>query len=983
MGSATNNNLRSTPVEASRSEAEDENAKPAVNQVHDNPAQLFDYLSLEKAKLKEASAQFKAFSKPKNQAEFTHISRQNEAMIALNRAKIASFESFLIHQKKLQTDFATRIKQLQEFPSTTTQEVNLQDKLRKITQLNEINQKNIDLITDNLVFSARYQELLLSEKKDIELWKSEIEMQEYLNNIHNQQVVLKEAWQKLIENSLKLEQRLNSDSTFNARYLLEARILLNNQLINLNQYKRSELNLQKKLAKADFALLQNPDIRTLETVADIYKSSIGQLSDMEQALKKTRIVLKNAGPHIADLKLRQQFDTLIKIISARISAVTIQEQTLQEDLENHELALKKQLSVRKNLSEYKLDIWPTIFQQLSQMPMLFFNYLQSLFFKTWDNFTGKGSFSAVFFGFLFILSTIAFFAFNIFLKHIIQDKTRSRLSAHLYDGALLILYRNWPLLSLMGILWILFALNQVPYVNYQLLSNLFFVGLTCRTIIIMARLSLMERLQDSSGQDVYLYYRIRRLLLIGGWVSALMVISHELPLSILLQDIFDRLFMLFLVAVSVFTWLSRGVIRHILRPVWESKKPYFRNAMMLLLILTPLTLFTTAVIGLIGYINLAWTMSRYQVQVLLLITAFVLIRGLLFDALELLSEWMISRLKNGWLWIEIVLKPLDKIARLCLLLFSLFVLSRLFETETESWLIKLISQWGEYPFLNISGIHVTGISVVKFLILSAVLVWASKWTREFCFRWLYRNTSDAGIRNSISVFTQYALILVGTIVALQVLGFDFSGMEMVVGGLAVGMGFGLRDFASNVVGGLMLLIERPVREGDLITLGNFEGKVSHIGIRSMRVSSWDNMEVLIPNAETFNKPFTNWTLQDGIIRTVIPIKVSRLDDPVMVQQLILDVLAIIPEIVAEPPTQVFLKQIDEALIEFEVRYFIDVELNTLFEVRSKVLFAIMAQFKACRIRAPIPPIHVELKESKPAHVTHQTKINTSKEPSGT
>ena len=112
------------------------------------------------------------------------------------------------------------------------------------------------------------------------------------------------------------------------------------------------------------------------------------------------------------------------------------------------------------------------------------------------------------------------------------------------------------------------------------------------------------------------------------------------------------------------------------------------------------------------------------------------------------------------------------------------------------------------------------------------------------------------------------------------------------------MGFGLRDFASNIVGGIMLLIERPVSEGDLITIGEYEGRVAHIGIRSMRVSSWDNMEVLIPNAETFNKPFTNWTHQDSIVRTVVPIKVSRSDDPVMIQQLILDVLAIIPEIVA-------------------------------------------------------------------------------------
>ncbi len=185
-------------------------------------------------------------------------------------------------------------------------------------------------------------------------------------------------------------------------------------------------------------------------------------------------------------------------------------------------------------------------------------------------------------------------------------------------------------------------------------------------------------------------------------------------------------------------------------------------------------------------------------------------------------------------------------------------------------------------------------------------------------------------------------------------------MGIILGGLAVGMGFGLRDFASNIVGGLMLLIERPVREGDLITLGEYEGRVAHIGIRSMRILSWDHMDVMIPNAETFNKPVTNWTHQNGVVRTVLPIKVSRSDDPNLVQQLILDVLEIIPEVLSTPETQVYLKQIDEALLEFDVRYFINIQLNTRFMIRSKVLFAIMAQFKAAGIEAPIPPMRVEL-----------------------
>ncbi len=158
----------------------------------------------------------------------------------------------------------------------------------------------------------------------------------------------------------------------------------------------------------------------------------------------------------------------------------------------------------------------------------------------------------------------------------------------------------------------------------------------------------------------------------------------------------------------------------------------------------------------------------------------------------------------------------------------------------------------------------------------------------------------------------------------------------------------------------MLLIERPVREGDLISLGEYEGKVAHIGIRSMRLSTWDNMEVLIPNAETFNKPFTNWTHQDSIVRTVVPIKVNRQDEPHKIQELILTVLDMIPEVLINPPPQVLLTQIDEGLISFEVRYFVNVAIYTRVEVRSKVLLAIYDQFKAAGIKPPIPPLAVEI-----------------------
>ncbi|MBA2656076.1 MAG: mechanosensitive ion channel [Tatlockia sp.] len=929
-----------------------------------NASKLIEYLVQEKNNLAQALNEAKLLSAPGNLEEYSKRMQEQRAMLVLNQAKIASFESFLVNQKKQQQDFNLRLKRLQQKPIFDVTQISAQERISQLNTLSEINKKTIALINENLVLSNQFQTALVIQNQQLDLWKAKNELAVQLTKLHNQDDKLRDSLDKFYENSIKLQQeaKINDSSTHN--FNLEAKLLLNNQLINLTQLRLVEIDLQKKQVKADFLLQKSPDIRTLQAVTETYKNTINQLSDLEQSLKKMSSLLSGSRLQLTDVNLKQQFASLLSIVKSRMVEITIQEQTLQEDLENHELELKKQLSVRQSLSEFRLDSWPTIIEQTYGIPGQLYNYAKALVFKVKENYLWQDLFPAVMMWLTLGFTVLFSFGLHKVLKGLTRDKERSRLSGHLYDGALTLICRNLPHLTVATLVILSLYLNHVPFANYQLLLNLMVVWLTFRLLILTASLALLERVSDSSGYDVSLFYRLKWLFLVGGWTTALMVISNELPLSSLLQDIFSRLFMLFLVSVSMVLWRSREVISHLINPILVTKKRYLRNAIILLVVLIPLTLFTTAIIGLIGYINLAWTMSRYQAQILIIITAYVLIRGMIFDALELFSEWLISATANGWLWIEIFLKPLDKICRVLLFLGSIIVLFQLFGWNSDAVMLDRMQEYAEYPLVNMSGIHITAISMIEFFILSSVFIWISKWTREFCYRRLYRDARDAGVRNSLSVFTQYAVILIGGFIALRALGLDFSGLSMVIGGLAVGMGFGLRDFASNIVGGLMLLIERPVREGDLITIGAHEGRVAHIGIRSMRVSSWDNMEVLIPNAETLNKPFTNWTHQDSIVRTVVPIKVSRADDPAMIQQLICDVLATTAEIVPEPPAQVFLKQIDDALLEFEVRYFINVQLYTRFEVRSKILFAIMAQFKAAGVRAPIPPISIELKEGE-------------------
>lgn len=928
----------------------------------DKNNQFIEYLAREQADLTHAIQEAKQFSPPKDKKDVTVKKQQNELMLTLIRAKIENLQGFLANHQDQQQDLLQRLKKLQQLPLEKHEERIDEEQISQINEHLSENKKALDLISDNLSLADQYRKALVEVQRQLDLWQAKFEVQDRYAQLNKRIEDLESARNKIYQKNIRLQEEKKADAGFNERINYEAKILLNNQVIILIQHRITELQLRKNLIQFDYKLLENQDVKSIQSIIDSYKSAIAELDSMSESLKKMADLLKSERI-LAQSDQRQQLLNLQKTIDTRLHEIAAQKKNLQKELGYRQQQLKKVISARQTLSDYHLDSLPGIFKQFLSIPAQLYNYLKLLTLKVKEKYLWQDSLQKSFFWMGLILILVSAIVLNRLLKAITQDKARSRLSAHLYDGVLILLHRNIYQLAGIALIVAIFFLNGISYSNYRLLINLLLVWLAFRNLILIARLTLLERISDASGKDVRLYHRLRWLLTAGGWTTALMVFSHQLPLLPIMQDLFNRLFMLFLLALAVVIWKSKDLIPHLLRPILKAKKRYIKNAVKLLIILVPMTLLTTALFGLAGYMNLAWTMSWYQMYVLMVITGYILMRGIFIDALELLSEWMISSLRNGWLWIEVFLKPLDKILKVLLLVLSVILIFQLFGWYYDSWVMERLKQFSHYPFVNVSGIRITLISTTEFIILLFIFLWAAKWTREFCYRWLYRNARDAGVRNSLSVFTQYAVILIGSFITLRVLGIDFSGMSMILGGLAVGMGFGLRDFASNIIGGIMLLIERPVREGDLITLGEYEGRVAHIGIRSMRVSSWDNMEVLIPNAETFNKPFTNWTHQDNIVRTVIPIKVNRCDDPLMIQQLILDVLAIIPEILSDPMPQVFLKQIDEALIEFEVRYFINVQLHTRFEVRSKALFAITAQFKAAGVKPPIPPFSVELKES--------------------
>src|SRR6185369_2871421 len=114
-------------------------------------------------------------------------------------------------------------------------------------------------------------------------------------------------------------------------------------------------------------------------------------------------------------------------------------------------------------------------------------------------------------------------------------------------------------------------------------------------------------------------------------------------------------------------------------------------------------------------------------------------------------------------------------------------------------------------------------------------------------------------------------------------------------------------------------------------IGGVEGDVIHIGSRAVTVRTWDHMELVVPNTEIFNKSFTNWTARDNIIRTVTHIKISRFDNPHKVNVIIRDVLAKHPDVLKEPLPEVYLRELNDSVMDFELRYYVNIR-----QVKSRV-----------------------------------------------
>jgi len=185
-----------------------------------------------------------------------------------------------------------------------------------------------------------------------------------------------------------------------------------------------------------------------------------------------------------------------------------------------------------------------------------------------------------------------------------------------------------------------------------------------------------------------------------------------------------------------------------------------------------------------------------------------------------------------------------------------------------------------------------------------------------------RTAISTGARYAVRTLANYFVIGTGLIAALSLLGLDWAQLRWLVAALGVGIGFGLQEIVANFISGLIILFERPIRVGDIVTIGDHSGQVTRIQIRATTIKDWDGKELLVPNKDFITGQLTNWTLTDSTTRIVISVGITYGSDVDTAMEILSDVLRSDPDVVEDPPPTVLFTGFGDNSLNLEARCFV-------------------------------------------------------------
>src|SRR5580658_6576583 len=216
-------------------------------------------------------------------------------------------------------------------------------------------------------------------------------------------------------------------------------------------------------------------------------------------------------------------------------------------------------------------------------------------------------------------------------------------------------------------------------------------------------------------------------------------------------------------------------------------------------------------------------------------------------------------------------------------------------------------------------------------------------------------------RVGVSKFTYFLLVGLGILLGINAAGVDVTTLNVLTGAIGLGLGFGLQSVASNFVSGFVLLMDKSIKPGDVISFTGHDGAskgdfgwVQELRGRYVVVRDRDGVDTLIPNQNLITSPFINWSYSDQRVRLKLPVTVSYDDDPELALKLLLEAAENHPRILRDPPAVSRLISFEDNGMRLEVRFWIADPVNGVNNVRSDVNRAIWRIFRLHGVTIPVP-----------------------------
>lgn len=456
----------------------------------------------------------------------------------------------------------------------------------------------------------------------------------------------------------------------------------------------------------------------------------------------------------------------------------------------------------------------------------------------------------------------------------------------------------------------------------------------------------------------------RVVISLAAVLAAIFVIAHSVALSPALVDIIDRLSMICLLLITIPLFHLRHFVVSSYRT--GSRQSWWNWGTLAF----ALTLAVSALIGLSGYVNLATDITQKIFLLLVVTTGFSIARhGLHILQASTLAMMRERDPETAEFWKLNVFRPLSQLLLLGLLVLAGATLFKLYRWDAQTPIIGAFPRMLNYPLFTLGETPILVSNLIMAVVIITVVFWAGNWSKRVSYRWVYTGIEDLGIRNSLSTFTQYLVIVGGFLVALRVIGLDLTALTVFAGALGIGIGFGLQQIVVNFISGILLLVERPLRATDIVNVDKYEGEITRIGIRSLTVKTFDNQEVIIPNSSVITKPFINWTRSDDIMRTVLMIGISYDDDPHHALEIVRETVLAHPAVLSDPSAKFLLWEYADSALMLRAQFYTRIR-GTIgrADVRSQILFSIWDRFKEEGITIPYPQrdLHIHnVNESAP------------------